>query len=246
MSCCGVHFECLSCCPPVSSAKHRSSTDWHNSMSELSAWCFNHNWMAQSWLCTMNSFISQNYKTLIFHPGIFGIFLSTLSSNGKSSQGRPSVVTRLWLCNVPSCIQRVVADLTLEDRTCLNLLFSSCMLGDLGLARWRPPRLFSPFTPPSARNTWSTDNAQINPDWMRQEGVPLMLPLHVLPLGGSKTSCKHFTKILRVETKTFLQHLAMNVDMEFDRILMICLTSWQRWRKAVWTPSWFSLAEASK
>lgn len=38
----------------------------------------------------------------------------------------------------------------------------------------------------------------------------------------------------------------MNVDVDIDRILMICLTSWQRWRKAVWTPSWFSLAEASK
>lgn len=53
-----------------------------------------------------------------------------------------------------SCDQRVVADLTLEERTCLNLLFSSCMLGDLGLARWRPPLLFSPLPPPSARITW--------------------------------------------------------------------------------------------
>lgn len=52
--------------------------------------------------------------------------------------------------------QRVVADLTLEERTCLNLLFSSCMLGDLGLARWRPPLLFSPFPPPNARITWRT------------------------------------------------------------------------------------------
>lgn len=53
----------------------RSSADWHKSMSELSGWCFNHNWMAQSWLRATNSFISQNYKTLIFlefivHPFI--------------------------------------------------------------------------------------------------------------------------------------------------------------------------------
>lgn len=143
----------------------RSSTDWCNSMSELSVWCFNHNSFAQSWLCAMNSFISQNYDTLIFHPDIFGMLCPPFHLTERvCSQGRPSVVTRLWLCDVSSCIQRVVADLTLEDRTCLNLLFSSCMLGDLGLARWRPPRLFSPFTPPSARNTWSTDNAQINPD----------------------------------------------------------------------------------
>lgn len=147
--------------------------------------------MTQSWLCTTKSFISQNYETLIFHPGIFGFFCPPFHLMERvCSQGRPSVVTRLWPCDVPSCLQRVVADLTLEDRTCLNLLFSSCMLGDLGLARWRPPRLFSPFTPPSARNTWSTDNTQINPDWLRQEGVPLMLPLQVLPLGGSKTSWK--------------------------------------------------------
>lgn len=142
----------------------RSSTDWHNSMSEVSAWCFNHNWMAQSWLYTMNSFLSPNYKSLIFHPGISGIFCPPFHLMERvCSQGRPSVVTRLWLCDVPSCIQRVVADLTLEDRTCLNLLFSSCMLGDLGLARWRPPRLFSPFTPPSARNTWSTDKRPSQP-----------------------------------------------------------------------------------
>lgn len=47
----------------------------------------------------------------------------------------------------------VVADLTLEERTCRNLLFNSCMLGDLGLARWRPPLLFSPFPPPRALTT---------------------------------------------------------------------------------------------
>lgn len=75
----------------------------------------------------------------------------------------------VWPCAVPSCIQRVVADLTLEDRTCLNLLFSSCMLGDLGLARWRPPRLFSPFTPPSARNTCNTDNAVMH--WNKPRSV---------------------------------------------------------------------------
>lgn len=57
-----------------------------------------------------------------------------------------------------SDIQIVVADLTLEERTCLNLLFSSCMLGDLGLARWSPPLLFSPFAPPNARITWWTEN----------------------------------------------------------------------------------------
>lgn len=48
------------------------------------------------------------------------------------------------------CNHSVVADLTLEERTCRNLLFNSCMLGDLGLARWRPPLLFSPFPPPRA------------------------------------------------------------------------------------------------
>lgn len=48
---------------------------------------------------------------------------------------------------------RVAADLTLEERTCRNRLFSSCMFGDLGLARWSPPFLFSPLVPPSARLT---------------------------------------------------------------------------------------------
>lgn len=62
------------------------------------------------------------------------------------------------LFSLPSWHQIVVADLTLEERTCLNLLFSSCMFGDLGLARWRPPLLFSPFPPPSARLTWRTEN----------------------------------------------------------------------------------------
>lgn len=54
-----------------------------------------------------------------------------------------------------SCNHSVVADLTLEERTCRNLLFNSCMLGDLGLARWRPPLLFSPFPPPRALITWN-------------------------------------------------------------------------------------------
>lgn len=72
-----------------------------------------------------------------------------------------------YFCHVPDCRlsfftpsydQMVVADLTLEESTCLNLLFSSCMLGDLGLARWSPPLLFSPFPPPSARITWRTED----------------------------------------------------------------------------------------
>lgn len=53
------------------------------------------------------------------------------------------------------CIHSVVADLTLEERTCRNLLFNSCMLGDLGLARWSPPLLFSPFPPPRALITYN-------------------------------------------------------------------------------------------
>lgn len=44
-----------------------------------------------------------------------------------------------------------VADLTLDDSTCRNLLFNSCMFGLFGLARCSPPFLFSPFPPPSAR-----------------------------------------------------------------------------------------------
>lgn len=61
--------------------------------------------------------------------------------------------------------QRAVDDLTLEERTCLNLLFSSCMLGDLGRARWRPPLRFSPLPPPSARTTWNKETISATTRW---------------------------------------------------------------------------------
>ncbi len=86
-------------------------------------------------------------------------------------------VNTFWILYSHVCksYHHQVADLTLEDKTCRNLLFNSCMFGLFGLARCSPPFLFSPFPPPSAR-----------------------------------------------------------------------LTSWHKYRKAAWTLSWFSLAEASK
>lgn len=91
---------------------------------------------------------SHTFKSWVFHVEAHG-WRST--RNTCISMGAPISA----VISAPSCHQRVVADLTLEERTCLNLLFSSCMLGDLGLARWRPPLLFSPFPPPSARITWN-------------------------------------------------------------------------------------------
>lgn len=75
----------------------------------------------------------------------------------------------------PYCTQMVVADLTLEERTCLNLLFSSCMLGDLGLARWSPPLLFSPFPPPSARITCGTEDRQTCQNVITYENKSILL-----------------------------------------------------------------------
>lgn len=75
----------------------------------------------------------------------------------------------------PYCTQMVVADLTLEERTCLNLLFSSCMLGDLGLARWSPPLLFSPFPPPSARITCGTEDRQTCQNVITYENKSVLL-----------------------------------------------------------------------
>lgn len=75
----------------------------------------------------------------------------------------------------PYCTQMVVADLTLEERTCLNLLFSSCMLGDLGLARWSPPLLFSPFPPPSARITCGTEDRETCQNVITYENKSVLL-----------------------------------------------------------------------
>lgn len=105
-----------------------------------------------SWgaLLSPNSMCSQrSFEELVKRP-------SSFFSLKLLSRRRDAIVLPTSPCN-----QMVVADLTLDDRTCLNLLFSSCMLGDLGLARWRPPLLFSPFPPPSARTTWWTGEQKL-------------------------------------------------------------------------------------
>lgn len=91
----------------------------------------------RSWLSSMFCLVFHNLKTLVQH----NVVLITLS---KSSA--VTFVTK-------HIIQRAVVDFTLEDSTCRNLLFNSCMFGLFGLARCKPPFLFSPFPPPRARLT---------------------------------------------------------------------------------------------
>lgn len=141
-------------CRPRASSKNRKSLTarGHHSVfsypSEDSLWSqkyFNRSKSLFLSLMALFPNIKSHQSFMLRHLDVFsGISLEAL---GFSSNCMAFFVL--------SCNHSVVADLTLEERTCLNLLFNSCMLGDLGLARWSPPLLFSPFPPPRALITWN-------------------------------------------------------------------------------------------